>query len=307
MRRLVPTALGMALLLCSCQLAPNRSPAIVSLEAEPRVVLPGESCQVSCVAFDADDDELSYIWWASNGQIQGNDALVNWTAPESEGIYSISVTVNDGRGGEATGHVVVTVKANRPPEIAVLSSNTDWVSPQDSVQLICEAEDPDGDELSYQWMPAAGNISGQGSQVTWRSPETPGRYDIAVTVTDAHGATDARVITITVAPDTPPAIRDLIVTADHKYFKRGTGSYRIGKKMDCQIECLASSSWGSELVFTWSATGGQILGEGSKVTWTAPDVSGKFTVTVTVSDIAGNALTKSIVFEVVACSPCEFG
>jgi hypothetical protein len=63
----------------------------------------------------------------------------------------------------------------------------------------------------------------------------------------------------------------------------------------------------SELVYEWVCTGGNISGEGSLITWTAPDTSGYVTVTVKVFDVVSNWVRKSVVFEVVDCSPCEFG
>ncbi|GAH97389.1 unnamed protein product, partial [marine sediment metagenome] len=70
--------------------------------------------------------------------------------------------------------------------------------------------------------------------------------------------------------------------------------------------CVVSDTSG-ELVYEWSCDGGEISGEGSMITWTAPDRAGEVTVTVTVSDAYGNMISKSIVFNVVSCSSCEFG
>jgi len=61
-----------------------------------------------------------------------------------------------------------------------------------------------------------------------------------------------------------------------------------------------------ELVYEWSCDGGEISGEGSLVTWTAPNTAGDVTVTVKVLDDAGNWVRKSIVFEVVYCESCVF-
>ena len=45
------------------------------------------------------------------------------------------------------------------------------------------------------------------------------------------------------------------------------------------------------------------------ITWTAPKPSGSIEVTVTVivSDIAGNMVSKNISLNVVSCSACTFG
>jgi hypothetical protein len=104
----------------------------------------------------------------------------------------------------------------------------------------------------------------------------------------------------------PPTVQDLIVTADHKYLKKTTGGYKVGKAQEFHIECVASNTSG-ELGYEWSSTDGQISGDGSTITWTAPDVSGEVTVTVIVTDAADNVVTRSVILEVVECSACTFG
>jgi hypothetical protein len=54
-----------------------------------------------------------------------------------------------------------------------------------------------------------------------------------------------------------------------------------------QIECITSTRYGSGFTYEWTATAGSILGTGSMVTWTAPDVCGTYSVTVTVVDESG--------------------
>jgi len=72
------------------------------------------------------------------------------------------------------------------------------------------------------------------------------------------------------------------------------------------IECVITDT-GVGLFYEWSATGGEISGDDSKITWIAPNTSGKVTITVTVSDVAGNMATRNLVLSVVDCSPCTFG
>jgi hypothetical protein len=294
------------LLALSCTTIANHPPIIMGLKAEPEAVLISSSCQIECIASDEDGEELNYEWSASGGGINGNGARVIWTAPDSEGIYNVVVKVTDGRGGEASDSITIPVRVNHSPTITGLIADADWVSPSGSLQVKCDAEDPDGDELGYEWSTSGGDISGTGAVVNWTAPEGVGLYDIQVVVTDDYGAEDTRSLAISVAPNTPPIIEDLIVTAEHKYFKKQSGDYLIGKERSCQIECLASVAWGGELSYGWSASGGDLSGEGSGVTWTAPNRSGEFTVMVIVSDIAGNMVRKSIVFTVVSCSACTF-
>jgi len=298
------------LLASSCTTPANRQPIITSLEAEAEWTDPLGSLQMTCTASDPDDDELSYEWTTSGGNITGMGPEVTWTAPLSEGSYDVTVTVTDGRGGEVMDYVTITVKANEPPTITSLEAEAEWAIPSGSLQVTCTASDPDGDELSYEWSTTGGDISGTGPEVTWTAPEEVGMYDITIVVDDGHDGEDTRSVTLSVTLGTPPIIEDLIVTAkEPKYLKETATGYKVGKTKEYYIECIASDTDDElgELVYEWSCTGGSISGEGSMITWTAPGIACDVTVTVIVSDVAGNMVSKSIVFEVVSCSPCEFG
>jgi len=284
----------------------NHQPAITSLEAEPERIIPLGSCQIACTASDADGDELSYNWSASGGEINGEGATVTWTASGSAGSYDVTVTVTDGRGGEVTKPTTIPVRANKPPTITNLIPDADWTNLSGTIQVTCTASDPDDDDLSYEWSTSGGDISGTGAAVNWTAPEEVGTYNITVMVTDGHGEEDTRSVYLSAATGTPPTIEDLIVTADHKYLKKTTTGYKVGKTKEYYVECIASNTSG-ELVYEWLCDGGEISGEGSMITWTAPDVSSEVTVTVVVTDVADNSVSKSIILNVVPCSACIFG
>ena len=284
----------------------NHRPVITSLEAEPERVLPSVSCQIVCNATDPDGDELSYGWSADGGGITGEGATVTWTAPRSVGSYNVTVMVLDGCGGGVIKKVTIEVRANKPPTITSLIADADWTTPSGSLNVTCDASDPDGDELSYEWTATAGNITGTGPEVIWTAPQEVGIYYITVVVTDGHGSSDTRTLSPSVAPEQPPIIEALLITTDrygHCYLKKYSGGYYVGKEQKYDIECIVSDT-SIELFYEWSCTGGERSGEGSMITWTAPSTSGKVTVTVIVSDIAGNMASKNIILNVVSCSGC---
>jgi hypothetical protein len=199
-----------------------------------------------------------------------------------------------------------TTVSNRQPIITDLEAEAEWTTPLGSLQVTCTASDPDSDELSYEWTTTGGSISGTGHEVIWTAPEEVGMYDITVVVDDSHDGEDAGLLTLIASNGPPPIIEDLIVTAkEPKYLKTTTTGYKVGKTKEYYIECIASDT--SELVYEWSCVGGEISGESYMITWIAPDISSDVTVTVMVFDVAGNWVRKSIVFEVVSCSSCEFG
>jgi len=290
----------------SCTEPGNHEPIIASLQAEAQQTTPSGSLQVTCTASDPDGDPLGYIWSASGGEINGAGATVNWTAPPSEGSYDITVTVTDGQGGQATDQVAITVRANEPPTITSLVADAAWVLPSGTVQVTCPASDPDGDELSYEWSTSAGGISGTGAVITWTAPQALGTHNITVVVADAYGGSDTRTLAISVVTGQAPTIESLLVAADHCYLKTYSWGYKVGKLQEYHIECIVSGTSGG-VSYEWSCTGGGISGGGSVITWTAPNASVDVTVTVAVSDIVGHTVSKSVLLQVVDCSPCTFG
>ena len=175
---------------------------------------------------------------------------------------------------------------NQLPVISSLTADTRWVSTSGSCQVKCVASDPDGDELGYTWS-AYGDISGEGSTVTWTAPAASGDYIIAVKVTDGRGGEATAQLTIGVVVNHPPVIDSL--TADKQ---------EVLKAKTSAIECIASDPDGDELSYNWSASGGNITGEGAAVTWVAPNAYDTYTITVIVTDGRGEEATQSIDIEV---------
>jgi len=285
----------------------NHLPAITSLEAAPERVLPSGSCQIMCNATDRDGDELSYNWSAIGGEINGEGATVIWTAPNSVGFYDVTVNVTDGRGDEAMKKITIEVRTNKPPEINSLTADAVWTLRSGSLNVTCDATDPDGDELSYEWVTDGGNITGTGTEVVWTAPAEVGIYYVTVSVTDDHGSSATDSLSISVATEQPPIIEELVVTAEHCYLKTYSWGYKVGKEQEYQIECTTKDT-GVELSYNWLCEDGTISGGGSVITWTAPDeYLENTTVTVVVSDITVNMVRKSVALNVVSCSKCTFG
>ena len=102
--------------------ANNLPPQIDSITlSEEGQVAPGASVRIQVAAGDPDQalsypnqDTLTYYWKAESGAIsltQGN--MVDWTAPNAPGTYTIEVIVNDGKGGADSGSVQITVTEPR--------------------------------------------------------------------------------------------------------------------------------------------------------------------------------------------------
>jgi len=87
----------------------NHPPVIESLTAEKTKILKNTSCNIECIASDADNDKLSYSWSINAGNISGSGSEVKWTAPPRGGKFVITATVSDGRGGVVSKEVLITV------------------------------------------------------------------------------------------------------------------------------------------------------------------------------------------------------
>ncbi len=96
-------------------LAPNHPPVIDTLSAEWGRLKKASNTPITCVASDPDGDALTYTWSAVGdtgnpaGNFTGEGDTVTWVAPSDYGTYTITVTVSDGRGGEASDFVRITV------------------------------------------------------------------------------------------------------------------------------------------------------------------------------------------------------
>jgi hypothetical protein len=302
---LVVTSLVLLLLVSSCTAPTNDEPIITNLGAESARVNPSASCQIVCNASDADGDALSYNWSTSGGELSGEGAIVIWTAPHSEGSHNITVIVNDGQGGVVSDYVVIMVRENNSPVISSLVANEDWTFPLGSLDMTCNTLDPDGDELRYVWSTNGGSITGTGYEVVWTAPEQIGTYTITVIVRDTYGGSDTETLATVVALEEPLVIEDLLVTAEHCYLKTYSWGCKVGKRQEYYIECTVADT-SIELVYDWSCDNGEITGEGSTITWTAPNTSELVTVGVTVSDTDSRTASEHVILGVVSCSSCTF-
>jgi hypothetical protein len=177
----------------------NNPPTVASLTANADWTTPSGSVQVTCSASDPDGDELSYEWSASGGDISGTGAVVSWTAPQEIGTYSIIVVVTDGYGSSATHSLPVSVMTGQPPNIEALLVTAEhcylktdsWgylVGKGQEYDVECIVSNPSGG-VSYEWSCTGGEISQDGSIVTWIAPDASTWVTVTVIVSDIIGNT----------------------------------------------------------------------------------------------------------------------
>ncbi|WP_298272838.1 putative Ig domain-containing protein, partial [Geobacter sp.] len=148
------------------------------------------------VATDPNNDSLTYSLAGAPAGMTISGNVISWPSPVA-GSYSLTVTVNDGKGGTVSQNWLLTVThVNRPPVIntTALPAGTDAASYSSQV----DATDPDKDALSYSllYQPVGLTISSTGL-LSWASP-VAGTYTFNVTVTDSNQASTTKSFTFTI-------------------------------------------------------------------------------------------------------------
>ena len=180
--------------------AGNQPPVVSSLLAESQQLYPSGNTEIQCIAQDVNGDQLNFTWAATGGDFSGTGPIVTWKAPPNYGTYTITVTVDDGKGGLTQASLPITVGANQSPVIDNLSANPSGTLYGGSTLLTCIASDPDGDVVRYSWTASEGSITGVGNKVTWIAPSKSGSFNITVIVSDGKGGETQGNVMVTVAP-----------------------------------------------------------------------------------------------------------
>jgi hypothetical protein len=180
----------------------NQPPVISSLVAQNQQLYPSGNTEIQCIAQDADGDQLNFTWAATGGDFSGAGPIIIWKAPPNYGTYTITVTVDDRKGGSVQTSLPITVGANQSPIISSLSPSPSSILYGGSAVLTCIASDPDGDVVRYSWSASEGSITGVGNKVTWIAPNKGGNYNITVIISDGKGGETRGSVMVTVAATT---------------------------------------------------------------------------------------------------------
>jgi outer membrane protein OmpA-like peptidoglycan-associated protein len=124
------------------------------------------------------------------------------------------------RAAQVTAPAPVTPPpANRPPTVrAACDPCTVEVGKMSTVSA--DAQDPDGDPLSYRWTANSGSLTSPTMrQSPWTAPMVVGPVPVTVTVNDGRGGTASASVTIQVVQ---PAIKDFVFEDVHFEFDRYT-------------------------------------------------------------------------------------
>jgi hypothetical protein len=173
-------------------------------------------------AADSDGDMLTWtiLTPAANGTASaagtGDSVAVDYTPNLNySGTDSFAVQVSDGKGGTDTITVTVSIGVqNDPPEIAegdAITVEMDEDGNPRPFSLTLNANDPDGDILTWQILTAAENgtatVTGEGyTKAVSYIPNAgySGEDFFTAEVSDGNGGTDTIVITVNIVPQNDP-------------------------------------------------------------------------------------------------------
>ena len=191
---------------------PVHHPPVAACSLSPSSIYAGSGDMVAVHvnASSPDNNPLTYSYSATGGSADGTGPDVRWNSSGvAVGTYTITVKVDDGRGGTAScsADVKVEQRPNRPPT-ASLSIERSPILPGERTGVICNGTDPDNDPLTYTYSVTGGKIVGSGSNVQFDSTGLPpGTYTVKCTVDDGRGGTAEASGTVEVKE--PPQVKQL--------------------------------------------------------------------------------------------------
>ena len=195
---------------------------------------------------------------------------------------------------------------NKAPTINYIAVQQEVVA-SSTTEVRCVAADPEGDTLSYSWSADGGKISGEASTVNWTAPETKGKYTIRAVVSDGKGGTTTESVNISVVekPNRVPVVISVIVKPEGKGITTITpdkpvAEVKVKLNSMAEIQCNVQDPDGDQMTFTWQASDGRIVGEGSKVQYFT-SAKGEQKVTFTAIDARGARTKFTINFDIPCC------
>jgi outer membrane protein OmpA-like peptidoglycan-associated protein len=186
-----------------------KGPPTASCSASPTSVYEGstDTVTVHVNASSPDNLPLTYSYTASGGAVDGNGPDARWNSSGvNPGSYTVSVKVDDGKGGTAscTAEIRVEEKPHHPPTVSV-SANPATVMPGERSAITCNGTSPDNLPLTYTYTASSGQITGNGPQGQFDSTGAqPGTVTVKCEVTDSRGDKGEGSTTVEVQQPPPP-------------------------------------------------------------------------------------------------------
>jgi hypothetical protein len=224
------------------------------------------------------------------------------------------ILISNGCAAEQPPTETETIPVNSAPSISSINAPLE-VMPSSTSNIICEAVDPDNDDLTYTWTSKDGQISGQGPDIKWTAPAESGSYAIDISVTDGNGGRDTGSVTIAVMekPNQAPIVVSFLITKADKSqetYIPGETEEPISVQALATAEILANveDPDGDEYSIRWMCTdGGRLEGAENPVNFIALKKDTNVSVIVTVADSNGAITKTTLPIRIPCCGEGSFG
>jgi PKD repeat protein len=258
----------------------NHAPTVTAGRTPTGTITSGTAVNFTAAGTDSDGDPLTYAWEFGDG---GTSTQQNPTHTfATTGTFAAKVTVSDGKGGNGSDTLSVTVVApNQNPTVSITRNPTGNVTTGTSVAFTATASDPDADPLTYTW--DFGDSASSTQQNPSHSYSTAGTYSAKVTVSDGHGGTatsNTLTIVVTQANRNPTA----------SITRTPTGNIVSGTAVS--FTTTASDPDGDTLTYTWDFGDGTAASSAQNPTHTYTG-TGTYSAKVTVNDGHGGTVTSN--------------
>jgi N-acetylneuraminic acid mutarotase len=192
----------------------NLFPVVSKVAASLNRLDAGQSTTVSATASDADGDALSYQWTATcpgtwTNATSSAASFVPSSIPAGAcNNCQLTVTIQDGRGGQTTGSLNLCVAAAStqrfPPSFTNFYQSATSSSPGQTVDFDVTAMDPQSSSLTFAWTANTGSLAtaqntASTSHLVWTAPScapsgvTP---TVTATVTNAYGLSASKLFSV---------------------------------------------------------------------------------------------------------------
>ncbi|GAA0527418.1 PKD repeat-containing protein [Halorubrum aquaticum] len=182
---------------------PNRAPS-ATFTISPTTPEVGDPVSFDATGSDDPDENISsYEWDFTDDGTTDASGATTFHGFSDGGEYTVSLTVTDAEGATDTATQSLTVVE---PPTADLSVSASEVTAGEEIELVATgSSDPDGTIVEYRWdLDGDGTVETTGERVT-HAYESPGEYEVRVTVVDGDELTDEARSTVTVesSPEQP--------------------------------------------------------------------------------------------------------
>jgi hypothetical protein len=175
----------------------------VSITPDPLPVSATAEAVVDYGDVDPNDVEVIYYRWTVNGKVlEGPEFSAPTLDPGNfktgDGV-SVTISLTGKFDGSNQWTSAIYAVVNSPPEF---SGTPEAETDGDTVMIYFEAQDPDGDPLSYSVQggpPGAYVDKTDGTKVVIGAANAaPGTYDVTIIVSDGHGGQIGKTVSVTV-------------------------------------------------------------------------------------------------------------